>query len=65
MVFIMIMDCWIADVEPDGPVLAAGVDELPHGDGHLGRGLKVGHGLGAGAEVCAELLPHTPANIGT
>ena len=58
-------ECWIADVAPDGCVLAAGVDELPHGDGHLGRGLKVGHGLGAGAEVCAELLPHTPANVVT
>ena len=50
---------------PDGCVIAAGIDELPHSDDNSGRGLEVGHALGAGAEVCAQLLPHTPANIFT
>ena len=55
----------VTDVTPDRRVLAAGVDELPHSDDHLGRGLKVRHALAAGAEVCAQLLPHTSVNIVT
>ena len=50
---------------PDRCVLAPGVDELPHSDDHPGRGLEVGHALAAGAEVCAQLLPHTPEIIVT